>query len=206
MVHDDTLTVRGSATGKLRLCWAVGLGLPPCRGGQEAETGRCASTPRVNGPIGHTRVVDEWSAIPHRALQVNRKQHRPHVLHIDVCESGAVRDTVQASFRVGARMLPGRDRAPVAETTPQIVGRPPAPGPAVPVAPIPGLTAPFLSCGGSSLLANDILIALLPRISHATATRCPTGPAPARSQVPLAHAATRVGIHPAAPRAESPVR
>jgi cell division protein FtsW (lipid II flippase) len=56
--------------------------------------------------------------------------------------------------------------------------------------PMTGITAPFLSAGGSSLLANYVLVALLLRISDA-ARRPQTGskPKPA-NQVPIAEAGT----------------
>jgi len=56
-----------------------------------------------------------------------------------------------------------------------------------------GLTAPFLSYGGSSLLANYILVALLLRISHSS--RRPPDPrraTPARGS--LSDAVTELGI------------
>jgi len=58
-----------------------------------------------------------------------------------------------------------------------------------------GLTAPFLSYGGSSLLANYIFVALLLRLSHAS-RRPPTPRPQAPPRAPLAAAVTELGtIH-----------
>jgi cell division protein FtsW (lipid II flippase) len=64
--------------------------------------------------------------------------------------------------------------------------------------PLTGLTAPFLSYGGSSLVANYALVALLLRISDA-ARRPATPPARPARQAPIAEATTEFLERPAHP-------
>jgi cell division protein FtsW (lipid II flippase) len=60
--------------------------------------------------------------------------------------------------------------------------------------PLTGLTLPFLSYGGSSLVANYALVALLLRVSNAARTPLPTRPA--APQVPIAEAGTELVERP----------
>jgi cell division protein FtsW (lipid II flippase) len=60
--------------------------------------------------------------------------------------------------------------------------------------PLTGLTLPFLSYGGSSLVANYALVALLLRVSHAA--RAPLPRRPAAPRPPIAEAGTELVERP----------
>ena len=60
--------------------------------------------------------------------------------------------------------------------------------------PLTGLTLPFLSYGGSSLLANYALVAILLRISHVA--RAPLAQRPAQRRAPIAEASTELVQRP----------
>lgn len=61
--------------------------------------------------------------------------------------------------------------------------------------PLTGLTLPFLSYGGSSLVANYALVAILLRISHVA--RAPLPRRPAQPRAPIAEASTELVRRPA---------
>ena len=61
--------------------------------------------------------------------------------------------------------------------------------------PLTGLTAPFLSYGGSSLVANYVLVALLLRVSQRR-PRAAAAPSPAAPQPPIAEAGTEMVERP----------
>ncbi len=62
--------------------------------------------------------------------------------------------------------------------------------------PLTGLTLPFLSAGGSSLIANYILVGILLRISHVA--RAPLPRRPERPRTPIAEAGTELVQRPRA--------